>query len=174
MQISQYPEEDLLRTWAQLLQKNKPHHKIQGTIMYLTDQDKAEMIDRKYPKKCLFTELKPGKNTNKGRSGSDRGRKKVSGSKYKNSDKVIIYQLACFVSCGYPSGKVTASHLCGDSQCCNPGHVCWESLAVNHTRDCCKMFKSVPDYKCPHNPPCKGFKAERLTNSVLAPSSFDS
>src|SRR5271170_1147421 len=54
--------------------------------------------------------------------------------------------------------KNTASHLCGNPWCINPYHLWLEREDINHTRDCCRMYKSLDDYKCPHIPVCIGCK----------------
>lgn len=50
-----------------------------------------------------------------------------------------------------------ASHLCGDTRCINPDHLCWESDRVNKTRWCCFDNLGIfPGYVCPHFPACFG------------------
>lgn len=160
MAITEYSSEDLKATFQDLVQNNDLRYldAQDGQLVRLTQKEKQDMLDRKYPKKCITSALSAGKNANKGRSGSDRARKKVSGAQHPSTAKVIVYQLACFFENGFPVGQQTASHLCGRFDCCNPAHVCWESLKVNHTRDCCMMFGSNQEYKCPHSPPCIGFE----------------
>lgn len=46
--------------------------------------------------------------------------------------------------------NMTTSHLCHNSMCLNPYHVCFESLEVNKGRNGC----SGPPDKCGHTPRC--------------------
>lgn len=57
-----------------------------------------------------------------------------------------------------PKTKNQASHICGKPSCINPYHLCMENDLVNQTRDCCRMFQNVEDYKCPRDPTCIGCK----------------
>jgi len=48
------------------------------------------------------------------------------------------------------------SHLCHNTSCINEHCLTFENGEINKSRSCCKIFKDVNGYYCPHDPICPG------------------
>jgi hypothetical protein len=144
--LNNYTDSQLQTTWNHLLDNNLT----KTSALY-----KADLIKRIWPKKCVFTSLMSSSTTTRrGKRFRSYPRKAIIGTK----DKVGINRLAAWISTGErPLKDVQASHyICDNEECINPGHLTWEDWKSNTTRLCCKTYKHLPNYKCPHKPICPG------------------
>lgn len=73
------------------------------------------------------------------------------------------HQVAAFVGTRQaPEKDYEASHLCHNSVCVNPGHLCWESARANNKRKNCTVWQRCTAHEncgkkqatCVHDPPC--------------------
>jgi len=52
---------------------------------------------------------------------------------------------------------IQVSHSCNNPPCYNPLHmIVTDSDDVNRSRMCCRLFKHLVNYRCPHQPSCNG------------------
>jgi hypothetical protein len=129
---------------------NKKSTKSSTTVADDAFHEVVNLLEKRVVKQssgCWYSMLKP--------NGRGHVQIKVNGIKYlghrimacKKYNKYIEYDVET---------KLEASHLCGVPRCINPDHLHLENPLVNQTRDCCRMFKTEPRYRCPHEPVCFG------------------
>jgi hypothetical protein len=152
--FSKYTEIHLRATWKHAVRNN----------VVCSDEDKRMLMDGKpsWPDKCIITNIesvstttKRGKNM---RAYPRKGVVKLSSDVKASKHKIGLHRLAAFIRDGrIPMLGQQASHFgCDNDRCVNPGHIVFEDAAANTTRYCCKLYKHVQQYRCPHQPPCPG------------------
>jgi len=76
-----------------------------------------------------------------------------------NGGKVMAHVMVLENLRPCPDGATDASHLCGNSECCNPLHLVWESRQDNVARRGCVGYVWVDQQGwirvCKHDPPCR-------------------
>lgn len=138
-------------TWKAVLKGNLEQPSMRDTL-----------AKRMWPKACVYTNLTSVSTTTKrGKAPRAYPRKavvKTCNDSKASKIKIGLHQLAAYIAMERkPYPKEQASHYgCDDDRCINPGHLVFESGTANTTRGCCKQYKSVPGYKCPHTPTCPG------------------
>lgn len=144
-------DSDRKNTFNHLLENNLENPRLYMLFKSVKDWNSEAAL--KLP--CLITNLQPGSRNKKRGQQQPYARKGVIGKKGK---KIGIHSLAAWVHTGRkPQPKEHASHwYCDTPKCANPAHVLWETWDLNITRFCCKRFKEVQNYRCPHVPTCVG------------------
>jgi len=101
---------------------------------------------------CMVPTLTEGdRNKKRGKQVPYR-RKGVIGKK---GVKIGVHQLAAYIRTRQRPGRRHASHFwCDNAHCACPAHIVFEAWDLNITRYCCKRFREVVHYRCPHDPVC--------------------
>lgn len=71
----------------------------------------------------------------------------------------MVHVLVAEVRCGVKPVNSDTSHLCGNTWCCNPAHLCYESRFINISRRGCPGVVFIDDGQqwvlvCKHHPRC--------------------
>lgn len=125
-------------------------------------EGKQKLFKKEWPAGCLFTNIESASTTTKRgknpRSYPRKGVVKLPSDAKASKQKIGLHQLAAYISGGRkPKGGEQASHYaCDNTECVNPGHIVFESADANGTRHCCKVYKDLTGYRCPHQPTCPG------------------
>lgn len=154
----------LTATWVHLVREN----------LHVTASERARILavtnwEQESPADwcCFVPVLIEGLRNRKRGQQKPYRRKGVIGTKGK---KLGVHQLAAYVrQKRKPSSREHASHYwCDNQYCCCPAHIVFEDGSLNITRYCCKRFRGVINYRCPHEPVCPQSKS---TATVTLPCS---
>lgn len=140
----------LMATWVHLVRENldvPPRER--ARILAITSWDQESPADWC----CFVPVLTEGLRNKKRGQQKPYRRKGIIGIKGK---KLGVHQLAAYVrQKRKPSPQEHASHYwCDNQHCCCPAHILFEDASLNITRYCCKRFRGVINYRCPHEPVC--------------------
>jgi hypothetical protein len=117
----------------------------------ITQLEYAQYIRYKFNKdKCILSGYKPNKP-----APNDYTQVRVDGVKY------YCHRIAASVHLDHDFHEnCQASHTCNQARCYNPLHIVTSDPDdVNRSRMCCRLFKNLLHYRCPHTPTCEGLTA---------------
>jgi hypothetical protein len=153
--LATMPLKNLDATWKHMIQNNLEPK-------WNTTEKQKSLLNNIWPKECLSVSLKSVSTTTrrgkKDRAYPRKGIVKLPGDLHASKIKIGLHQLAAWKSTNRIGKKdEQASHWkCDNERCVNPDHVIWEKSVANSTRYCCKTYKHVLNYLCPHQPTCVG------------------
>jgi len=156
--MAKMSSEQLQETWKHMIQNNLEEK-------WKTPIAQKKLLKDIWPNECMFVSLKSASTTTRRgkrkRAYPRKGVIKLPGDIKACKIKIGLHQLAAWKITKRVGNKdEQASHWkCDQEACVNPAHIIWETSDQNCTRYCCRVFKHIETYLCPHQPVCPGCKS---------------